>query len=315
MTNTALLSRGLAALLLAWLPAMAAQALDLQTFVSSTGGGSACTRAAPCAGFQAAHDAMVAGGEIKCLDSGIMFGFITDISKSTTIDCDGGTISAAFSVRAAGVIVRIRNTTFNRVSSALFYAIDFQNGAALFVENCVIADFNAFTGAAGIRFAPSSPAQLIVTDTVLSNSGSGSTGGGMLVNPQPGGSARVVLNRVTVEKNVFGIAVDGSSSTGGINMTIADSVLAGNVNDGVVATTPSGGAPIGVYVKNTKSANNGFGIRSLGPNVTVRVDGSSVIGNVTGLSFSGGGALQSYGNNNVDANATNGAFSGSIAMK
>jgi hypothetical protein len=52
------------------------------------------------------------------------------------------------------------------------------------------------------------------------------------------------------------------------------------------AVTPSGGSPIGVYVKNTKPVNNAFGIRSLGPNVTVRVDGSGVIGNSTGLSFS-----------------------------
>ena len=50
-----------------------------------------------------------------------------------------------------------------------------------------------------------------------------------------------------------------------------------------MATTSGGGAQIGVMVKNTKSTNNGFGIRSLGPNVTVRVDGSSVIGNGTGL--------------------------------
>jgi hypothetical protein len=41
-----------------------------------------------------------------------------------------------------------------------------------------------------------------------------------------------------------------------------------------------------------------------------RVDGSSVIGNGTGLSFSGGGALLTYGNNAVNANGANGAFSG-----
>jgi hypothetical protein len=98
-------------------------------------------------------------------------------------------------------------------------------------------------------------------------------------------------------------------------MTIADSMLASNINDGVVATTSSGHAPIGVFVTNTKSINNAFGIRSIGPNVTVRVDNSKIIGNSTGLSFSGGGALQSYGNNSVDANAVNGAFSGPIPLK
>ena len=48
-------------------------------------------------------------------------------------------------------------------------------------------------------------------------------------------------------------------------MTIADSMVGGNSQDGIIATTPGGGAPIGVYVKNTKSVNNAFGIRSLGP--------------------------------------------------
>ena len=98
-------------------------------------------------------------------------------------------------------------------------------------------------------------------------------------------------------------------------MTIIDSVSTGNLADGIIATTSSGHAPIGVMVTNTKSINNGFGIRSLGPNVTVRVDDSKVVGNSAGLSFSGGGLLQSYGNNKVDANAVNGTFSGPILQK
>jgi hypothetical protein len=47
----------------------------------------------------------------------------------------------------------------------------------------------------------------------------------------------------------------------------------------------------------------------------VRVDGSTIAGNGTGLTTSSGGALLSYGNNNVDANGANGSFSGSIAVK
>jgi hypothetical protein len=118
----------------------------------------------------------------------------------------------------------------------------------------------------GIRFAPNSVSKLSVTDTVISNMGSG-TGGGIVMNPQSGGSAQVSLERVTVSGNAFGIAADGTGSTG-INMTIADSMIGGNSQDGIIATTPSGGTPIGIMVKNTKSVNNAFGIRSLGPDVT-----------------------------------------------
>jgi hypothetical protein len=98
-------------------------------------------------------------------------------------------------------------------------------------------------------------------------------------------------------------------------MTITDSVASSNLNDGIIATTPAGGAPIGVLVTNSKSANNGFGIRSIGAGVTVRVKNSDVAGNSTGLSFSGGSKLLSAGSNLVEANAVNGAFSGSVTLK
>jgi hypothetical protein len=98
-------------------------------------------------------------------------------------------------------------------------------------------------------------------------------------------------------------------------MTIADSMVGGNSQDGIIATTPGGGAPIGVYVKNTKSVNNAIGIRSIGPNVTVRVDGSGVIGNGTGFAALSGGALLTFGNNAVRANGTDGAFSGPVGLQ
>jgi hypothetical protein len=189
------------------------------------------------------------------------------------------------------------------------------NGSALHIENVKIYGVNS-SPAVGIKFSPlGSGSQLIVTDTVITNNGSGSTGGGIVTSPQSGGNARVSLQRVAVAHNAFGIAADGTGSTGGINMTIKESDIAGNTQDGIIAVTPSGGAPIGVMVKNTKSVNNSIGIRSIGPNVTVRVDGSTVTGNGTGLSFSGGGALLTYGNNAVNANGADGAFSGPVALQ
>jgi hypothetical protein len=154
-----------------------------------------------------------------------------------------------------------------------------------------------------------------VRNVTLSNNGDASSGAGILVKPSGTGSARVTLDRVFTSKNTFGIAIDGSASTAGINATITDSVSTGNAQDGIVATTIGGGAPIGVMVKTSKSVNNSFGVRSIGPGVTVRVDGSAVIGNGTGLASLSGGALLSFGNNNVEANGVNGAFSGSVALK
>lgn len=154
-----------------------------------------------------------------------------------------------------------------------------------------------------------------MTDTIITGNGRANVAGGIVINPQSGGTAQVTLNRVTVAKNVFGVAIDGSGSTGGVNMTITESLLSSNSQDGLVATTSSGGAPIGVVMTNSQSVNNAYGLRSIGSNVTIRADNVTVVGNGTGLSFSNGAALLSFGNNKVEANGVNGAFSGAIGMK
>src|SRR5258708_23087126 len=60
-------------------------ALNNVSWVSSTGGGAACTRAAPCATFVAALSNTVINGEIRCLDPGNFTGVI--IHQSDTIHC------------------------------------------------------------------------------------------------------------------------------------------------------------------------------------------------------------------------------------
>jgi hypothetical protein len=239
MTKITLLSTSLAAMLVALLPATPAQALELVTFVSSTGSGAACTRASPCGNFQNAHNATLPGGEINCLDSGPFSGAF--ITNSITIDCAGTGAKVffdAFVVGAPDIVVRIRNLTLNGFSSGTI-GIDFQNGAVLFVENCVIESFNGAPGI-GIMFEPSASARLVVTETIINGSGvisgpTAGTGGGIVVRPQPGRTAQVSLERVTAADNNFGIAADGFNSTGGINMTIANSTVHRNPQGGIVA--------------------------------------------------------------------------------
>ncbi len=189
-------------------------------------------------------------------------------------------------------------------------------GTALEIKNCVVRNFKSAAFGFGIWFDKSGGGgKLMVTDTVVANNGTGTTGAGIRIRPLSGGSAQVLLERVTAVNNVFGIAADGAESTAGINMTVVDSTAHGNSQDGIIAVTTAGQAPIGLMVERSRSVNNAFGIRALGPNVTVRVDGSTVIGNGTGLSFGSGGALLSFGTNKVEANATNGAFSGPVTLK
>jgi hypothetical protein len=322
MTKTGHLFVGLMVALASYLSANSAYALNDHSWISSTGGGmAACTRADPCLDFPTAQAATKPGGIVSLLDAGsvnAVNGF--NVTKSLIIRAEG--IDAGSSTSpASGLWMSITVgptdvVTVEGLKLDGLLGIAFNSGGHLHVVKCVInSGGSGIANNAGIRFQPNSASKLSVTDTVISNMGSG-TGGGILIIPQAGGSARVNLERVTVNGNAFGIAVDGSGSTAGINVTIADSMIGGNSQDGIVATTPSGGAPIGVLVTNTKSVNNNnFGIRSIGANVTVRVNNSDIAGNGTGLSSSGGGALLSFGNNAVRANGSDGVFSGSVGLQ
>ena len=331
MTKFALLCTSLAATLAtlvlgAVLPVMPAYAYSATTYVASNGGSSSsCTHAAPCATIGFALENTPDGGTVRCLDQLTDFAFqdTVTITHSVIIDCDGINASIArtgatgFVINGAGINVTLRGLSITTIKPGQFsgpgpIGIHVMAAASVTIEHCAIRGFSTN----GILFAPAAAgAKLLVTDTILGGNGTGTLGGGIIVKPQAGGTAQVVLNRVIADKNVFGIVADGSGSTGGINMTISDSVSSGNSQDGIIAVTQSGGAPIGVMVTNTKSVNNAIGIRSIGPNVTVRVKNSDVMGNGTGLSFFGGGVLTTYGNNAVNANATNGAFSGTIPLQ
>ena len=307
---------GLSLAIVSGLVASPASAQNVHSWVSSTGTGTACTRIAPCQHLFTALPVTIAGGVISLLDQGAAESGQINITQSVTIRAEGVEGGEA-SQPLSGSWIAIQAGPADVVTLEGLYiagaGISFQSGAHLHVVRCSMGNSNV-AGQSSIKFQPSGASKLSVTDTVISNVGSG-TGAGIVINPQSGGNAVVNLERVTINGGAFGIAVDGTGSTGGVNLTIADSMIGGNARDGIVATTPAGGAPIGVMVTNTKSVNNAFGIRSIGPNVTVRVGDSTVTGNDTGLSFSGGGALLSFGTNKVRANGTDGAFSGAVALQ
>jgi hypothetical protein len=315
MTKTRHLFAGLAVALASLLTAGSAYAQNTHSWVSSAGSGTACTRATPCVSFLTAQTVTNPGGVISVLDAGD-YGFVI-ITKSLTIRAEGVDGGATFTpLNSFWIMIQAGPTdvvTLEGLHLDGLTGIQFNSGGHLHVVRCVITNASV-SGDAGIKFQPNSPSKLSVTDTVISNEGSG-TGGGIVINPQSGGTAQVNLERVTVNGNAFGIAADGTGSTGGINTTIADSMIGGNAQDGIIAVTPSGRAPIGVMVTNSKSVNNNFGIRSLGPNATVRVGDSTITGNGTGMSFSGGGAVLTYGTNKVDANGSVGAFSGAVVLQ
>src|SRR5262249_32606385 len=111
MTRTPLLSLGLAAALLAVLPATRAEA-NFRSYVSTTGSGTACTLTAPCPDLGSAIAATESDGEVHCLDAGSsnsISGIF--IQKSMTIDCPISVWGVV--VNGAGITATLRNVTVN----------------------------------------------------------------------------------------------------------------------------------------------------------------------------------------------------------
>jgi hypothetical protein len=292
-----------------------AAAQATRTWVSGVGDdANPCSRTAPCKTFAGAISKTAAGGEISVLDPG-GFGGVT-ITKSISIVADsaeGGVLvggTNAIVVNAgANDVVHLRGLIFEGIGTGL-NGIRFLAGGALHVENCVIADFRSGSAGSGhgIAFRPSGAAELYVADTVIANNGTGSNGGGILIQPTGTGSAKVSLQRVRMENNVFGLKADGNGSTGGIAVTVVDSLASGSSFSGFTATTGPGGAPVGLTIDLSVSANNGTtGVAAGGALAVIRLSNSTVTGNGTGLLAVSGGTLASYVNNQVHDNSTDGA--------
>ena len=301
--GTVLLALSLAAMLGSFLPATPAGAGNLaDAFVSSTGSGTACTEQAPCATFDAAINAVGTGGVIQCIDAGD-FGFL-GITKSLTVDCtaaltgvtNAGASALGANVDAGNGTVILRGLSFNAVGTGSA-GIRFENGNALHVENCRIVGNTAAPDGFGIEFfLPAGVSgTLYVSDTVIQDNGSTSPNGGAGIRVKTLGSEspRVVLNRVLLTNNVFGIWVDG-----------------------IAAFTGSGKSPVSITVDHSASImNGGTGILSSGSGAYIILGNSTVMSNNFGLAANSGGTIFSYQNNQLTGNFSDGAPTAFLTVK
>src|SRR5262249_54999696 len=151
--------------------------------------------------------------------------------------------------------------------------------------------------ATGILFGPSGTSELYVSESYVTDNGTGSTGGGIVIRPSGAGNAKAVLSQVHVENNSNGIWADETVGTGLINLSITDSVSAGNSFSGIIALTSAAHGTANIMVNRATSSNNNTGVQSNGPASTVRIGSSVVSGNNNGVVTTGGGVMQSYQNN------------------
>jgi len=309
MKFTAAFAVGLA--LAGVLSAAPALALNQHSFVSSQGNdANACTLAAPCRHLQAALAATIAGGEIAVLDTaGYNGGATVTITQAVSIVNPGG-FEAAIAPPSGGVGIII-NAGANDAVSLRGLSIDgagvgqvgilFNTGASLTVENCIVRHMTD----TGIIFqSTTATSAFTVSNSLVADNGDG----GIFVGPT--GSATAVFNRVEANNNLGnGIQLYGFSSAGtnSINATVSESVAAGNGEGGFFSRTQSGNAPTSLMVFHSVSANNQFGVSTIGSGATIRLANSTVTGNTSqGWSAATGGVVASYGDNYIDGNAGNG---------
>ena len=278
------------------LSTVAAQAQATRTWVSGEGDDvNSCSRVAPCQTFAGALARTATNGIINCLDGG-GFGTVT-ITKSVTIDCheELGSILASGSTGITvniptGVAtdtlrtVRIRNLRIDGVGSngrSGITGIRILAAASVIVEDTLIQNFTQ----GGISVAPTTPAlDLTIHDSMIGEN----AGGGLILTAAAGRSITATLDNVRLTGNV----------TAGISLTkTTTGTIVANVTDSQIEN------------------GSNFGIRSVGAGALVRLSGSAVTGNATGLSAITSGQIISLRNNLVLGNTADGAFTSSVPLK
>ena len=286
----------------------AAQTLR-HTYVSAGGiDSNDCSRAAPCRTFAGAAPKTDTGGEITALDSG-NYGVVT-IDKALTLQAapgahvalGDGTATSAVTINAAATdVIVLRLLHISRSGSAQ-RGIEFNSGGpggALHIESCVVTGFPA----AGIRFVADDGCdangcpELFVKNTIARNNGKGIHFSGGVAS----------IDHCRFENNATGVHISTQS-----RVTIRDSVVAGNTSYGLLSEILAD-----TVLENCAVARNGTGIKASSSGFFVGrfyVSNTLITVNTTGL-LPSGGRIISFGNNRLNGNNTNGAFTSTILQQ
>lgn len=283
----------LAVIVLLAVAAAPANAQATRTWVSGVGDdANPCSRTAPCKTFAGAISKTATGGEINVLDPG-GFGGVT-ITKSITISSEN--FEAGVLVSGTNAIIINATST----SDVVLRGLDIEGlgtglvgikvlGAlrSLHIEKCTINAFRGTNGS-GIEVATSNAValttQVYINDTIVRGNGAG-TGGGILINPGANSTVKASLDNVRIENNLtFGLKAQGVSSTNVIRSTASGNTAAGFQVAGASAI---------LDIEDSLISNNATGISCT--TGTVRVGGSSIYENTTGVT--GGGQCFSWKDN------------------
>jgi parallel beta helix pectate lyase-like protein len=297
----------------------AASALGAQrSFVSAANGDDAnsCTRAFPCRNFAAAIPATDVNGEVVVLDSG-GYGVVT-ITKPLSIISPRGVYAGITATSGDAITVNAGDTAHVVLSNLNLISLGAQRGissvtgaAALYVSGCDITGFDR-----GIFFWPVTAApQLHVRETTVR---------GSFVGISIGADARAMVTRARLFNNSYGVSTYANAVA-----TIYDST-AGSCTD--AAFQPANTSKMMVVDSVASTSHYGFKVseavmvltRCTATSGTVGVSatfGANVYVSDSTIAFNGFGVIwdaptfsqvRTRGNNILQANDTNGSFSGSF---
>jgi parallel beta helix pectate lyase-like protein len=281
-----------------------AQAQASRTWVSGVGDdANPCSRTAPCKTWAGAISKTAACGEIDALDPG-GFGAVT-ITKSITLDGTGTFASILASLvngivinAAATDVVTIRGISINGFCNGI-NGINVLQAKTVNVEDCVIFRFNTGNG---ITVNETNDLQLNVRNTVIRDNTLDA------INTFTSGAANKVT--VTLDNVRLSGSGNGLHARSGSRVTAHNCVFSNNTTNGVfVDANTSTFASVRVW-NSDLSHNGGNGLRAgnAGPGASGAELGQNQIDfNVgNGVLVGTGGVVETFGNNSIRGNGTDG---------
>ena len=317
--------RSALALVAALLLSAPAHALLFRAYLAPTGSdANPCTLPQPCRLLPAALTAVADGGEIWMLDSANYNSSSVNITKSVTILAVPGALGSvvaaggnAIEIATAGVKVALRNLVIvPLVGGGGTSGINMTNGAALTVENCLIANLPE-TG-----IFVNTAASVRVTDTTIRDNGdtgldleggarasvtratiSGNGNTGVYVFGSGANTTTADIANSTLDANLTGVYAWSIHASGVVKVSVRDSQIARN-SFGLYAQS-NFGASVTFSASNNMIANNGSeGMSSYFAGSKMWASGNTVSDNGLGL-YNDSGLFESAGNNAVRNNGTN----------
>jgi hypothetical protein len=254
-----------------------AQAQATRTWVSGVGDdANPCSRTAPCKTFAGAISKTAPGGEIDALDPG-GFGALT-ITKSITIDGGGGQVASILVAGTNGFVISAGATDVVIIKNMRFQGL--------------LGGGNANAGLSAIRFI--NGLKLVVENCEIY----GFANNGIDIANPTASNVTAINNTQVMNVNNAGVLVESTTKS----QVQIDNARFYGTKFGVAITTGNN-----VVLSNSTSSFASNTGAEADPGATLVLDNNVISFNVTGVG--GGGTIQSFNNNKVFLNTTNGTTS------